>query len=81
MGMGKSFPTQGFPIPIPLNLLWNRVGNRGEIYNGVGNEVGLPTLLSFIKKFEDNEFIILLLDVDDMLVAGPNKDRVQELKA
>ncbi|KAH9745517.1 hypothetical protein KPL70_004101 [Citrus sinensis] len=32
-------------------------------------------------RFEDNDFIILLLYVDDMLVAGPNKDRIQELKA
>ena len=36
---------------------------------------------AYYKKFEDNDFIILLLYVDDMLVAGPNKDRVQELKA
>ena len=36
----------------------------------------------YYKKFEeDNDFIILLLYVDDMLVIGPNKDRVQELKA
>ncbi|KAH9751148.1 hypothetical protein KPL71_014161 [Citrus sinensis] len=32
-------------------------------------------------RFEDNDFIILLLYVNDMLVADPNKDRVQELKA
>ncbi|KAH9743311.1 hypothetical protein KPL70_003257 [Citrus sinensis] len=36
---------------------------------------------SYYKRFEDNDFIILLLYVDDMLVAGPNKDRAQELKA
>ncbi|KAH9726513.1 Integrase catalytic domain-containing protein [Citrus sinensis] len=36
---------------------------------------------AYYKKFEDNDFIILLLYVDDMLVAGPNKNRVQELKA
>ncbi|KAH9678909.1 Integrase catalytic domain-containing protein [Citrus sinensis] len=36
---------------------------------------------AYYKRFEDNYFIILLLYVDDMLVAGPNKDRVQELKA
>ena len=35
----------------------------------------------YYKRFEDNAFIILLLYVDDMLVAGPNKERVQELKA
>ena len=35
----------------------------------------------YYKKFEDNDFIILLLYVDNMLVAGPNEDRVQELKA
>ena len=31
--------------------------------------------------FEDNDFIILLLYVNDMLVVGPNKDQIQELKA
>ncbi|KAH9663295.1 hypothetical protein KPL70_019630 [Citrus sinensis] len=36
---------------------------------------------TYYKRFEDNDFIILLLYVDDMLVAGPNKDRIQELKA
>ncbi|KAH9704158.1 hypothetical protein KPL70_011349 [Citrus sinensis] len=36
---------------------------------------------AYYKRFEDSDFIILLLYVDDMLVAGPNKDRVQELKA
>ncbi|KAH9678883.1 Integrase catalytic domain-containing protein [Citrus sinensis] len=36
---------------------------------------------AYYKRFEDNDFIILLLYVDDMLVAGSNKDRVQELKA
>ena len=35
----------------------------------------------YYKRFEDNDFIILLLYVDDMLVVGPNKDRIQELKA
>ena len=36
---------------------------------------------AYYKRFEDNDFIILLLYVDDMLVEDPNKDRVQELKA
>ena len=36
---------------------------------------------AYYKRFENNDFIILMLYVDDMLVAGPNKDRVQELKA
>ena len=36
---------------------------------------------AYYKRFEDNDFIMLLLYVDDMLVVGPNKDRVQELKA
>ncbi|KAH9659545.1 hypothetical protein KPL70_023885 [Citrus sinensis] len=36
---------------------------------------------AYYKRFEDNYFIILLLYVDDMLVAGPNKDQVQELEA
>ena len=31
------------------------------------------------KRFEE-DFIILLLYVDDMLVVGPNKDQIQELK-
>ncbi|KAH9698769.1 hypothetical protein KPL71_024127 [Citrus sinensis] len=35
----------------------------------------------YYKRFKDNDFIILLLYMDDMLVAGPNKDRIQELKA
>ncbi|KAH9670656.1 hypothetical protein KPL70_017059 [Citrus sinensis] len=35
----------------------------------------------YYKRFEENDFIILLLYIDDMLAAGPNKDRVQELKA
>ena len=36
---------------------------------------------TYFKRFDGGDFIILLLYVDDMLVAGPNKDRVQELKA
>jgi ATP-binding cassette subfamily B (MDR/TAP) protein 1 len=33
---------------------------------------------TYYKRFEENDvFIILLLYVDDMLVIGPNKDRVQ----
>lgn len=37
---------------------------------------------TYYKRFEDdNDFIILLLYVDDMLIAGPNKGRIQELKA
>ena len=36
---------------------------------------------AYYRRFEDNNFIILLLYVNDMLVAGPNKDRIQELKA
>jgi len=35
---------------------------------------------AYYKRFEDNDFVILLLYVDDMLVESPNKDRVQELK-
>ncbi|KAE8734301.1 allyl alcohol dehydrogenase family protein [Hibiscus syriacus] len=33
------------------------------------------------KRFGDNDFVILLLYVDDMLVAGPNKDHIEELKS
>ena len=36
---------------------------------------------TYYKRFDDNDFIILLLYVDHMLVVGPNKDRIQELKA
>ena len=36
---------------------------------------------AYYKRFEENDFIILLLYVDDMLVAGANKNRIQELKA
>jgi ATP-binding cassette subfamily B (MDR/TAP) protein 1 len=31
---------------------------------------------TYYKRFEEDVFIILLLYVDDMLVTGPNKDRV-----
>ncbi|KAE8675023.1 putative pectinesterase 53 [Hibiscus syriacus] len=36
---------------------------------------------AYFKRFGDNDFIILLLYVDDMLVAEPNKDHIEELKA
>ena len=36
---------------------------------------------TYYKRFEGNDFIILLLYMDDMLAAVPNKDRVQKLKA
>ncbi|GJR43670.1 retrovirus-related pol polyprotein from transposon TNT 1-94 [Tanacetum coccineum] len=36
---------------------------------------------AYFKRFRNNDFIILLLYVDDMLVAGPNKDRISKLKA
>ena len=36
---------------------------------------------AYYKRFGDNDFVILLLYVDDMLVAGPNKDRISKLKA
>ncbi|KAL3846133.1 hypothetical protein ACJIZ3_003536 [Penstemon smallii] len=36
---------------------------------------------AYYKRFGIGNFIILLLYVDDMLVAGPNKDRIKELKA
>lgn len=35
----------------------------------------------YYKRFDDNDYIILLLYVDDILVVCPNKDQVQELKA
>ncbi|GJT52998.1 retrovirus-related pol polyprotein from transposon TNT 1-94 [Tanacetum coccineum] len=36
---------------------------------------------AYFKRFGNNDFVILLLYVDDMLVAGPNKDRISKLKA
>ncbi|KAE8697637.1 putative tRNA ligase [Hibiscus syriacus] len=36
---------------------------------------------AYFKRSGDNDFVILLLYVDDMLVAGPNKDNIEELKA
>nr|GEX69067.1 Gag-Pol polyprotein [Tanacetum cinerariifolium] len=36
---------------------------------------------AYFKRFGNNNFIILLLYVNDMLVAGPNKDRINKLKA
>jgi hypothetical protein len=36
---------------------------------------------AYFKRFGNDDFIILLLYVDDMLVAGPNKDRISKLKA
>ncbi|GKA75957.1 retrovirus-related pol polyprotein from transposon TNT 1-94 [Tanacetum coccineum] len=36
---------------------------------------------AYFKRFRYNDFIILLLYVDDMLVAGPNKDRINKLQA
>ena len=36
---------------------------------------------AYYKRFENNDFIILLLYVDDILVGDPNKDRIQKLKA
>ncbi|KAL4382962.1 hypothetical protein GQ457_15G015010 [Hibiscus cannabinus] len=36
---------------------------------------------AYFKRFGENDFVILQLYVDDMLVAGPNKDHIKELKA
>ncbi|KAE8672007.1 macrophage erythroblast attacher-like isoform X1 [Hibiscus syriacus] len=36
---------------------------------------------AYFKRSGDNNFVILLLYVDDILVAGPNKDYIEELKA
>lgn len=36
---------------------------------------------AYFKRFGKDNFVILLLYVDDMLVAGPNKDHIDELKA
>ena len=45
-------------------------------YNRLGSDP-----CAYYKKFGIDDFIILLLYVDDMLVSGPNKDRIRELKA
>ena len=34
----------------------------------------------FVQKFSDNDFIILLLYVDDMLIVGKNTSKIDELK-
>ncbi|KAI5315215.1 hypothetical protein L3X38_044391 [Prunus dulcis] len=34
----------------------------------------------FVKRFDDGEFIILLLYVDDMLIVGQNSDKINKLK-
>ncbi|BBN68204.1 transposable element gene [Prunus dulcis] len=34
----------------------------------------------FVKRFDDSEFIILLLYVDDMLIVGQNSDKISKLK-
>ena len=49
-----------------MNLGYNRISSDCCIY---------------YNKFDNNDFIILLWYVDDILVADPNKDQVQELKA
>jgi ATP-binding cassette subfamily B (MDR/TAP) protein 1 len=35
----------------------------------------------FVKRFDDGEFIILLLYVDDMLIVGQNNEKISKLKA
>ena len=34
----------------------------------------------FVQKFSDDDFIILLLYVDDMLIVGKNSSRIEKLK-
>ena len=36
---------------------------------------------AYFKRASENDFVIPLLYVDDILVAGPNKDHIKELKA
>ena len=36
---------------------------------------------AYFKRSGENDFVILLLYVDDMFVVGPNKDHIEELKA
>ena len=40
-----------------------------------------PDPCTYYKRFGNGDFIILLLNVDNMLVAGPNNDRTKDLKA
>ncbi|KAL2337802.1 hypothetical protein Fmac_012248 [Flemingia macrophylla] len=46
-------------------------------YNGLSSNH--YTYYTYYNRFNEKDFIILLC-VDDMLVVGPNKDRIQELK-
>lgn len=34
----------------------------------------------FVKRFDDGEFIILLLYIDDMLIVGQNSEKIIKLK-
>ena len=45
-------------------------------YNRLGSDP-----CAYYKRFGVDDFVILLLYVDDMLVSGPNKVRIEELKA
>jgi ATP-binding cassette subfamily B (MDR/TAP) protein 1 len=48
----------------------------------LGTTDSVQTIVRITRGLKKNDvFIILLLYMDDMLVIGPNKDRVQELKA
>lgn len=43
------------------------------------NRLSLPC--TYYKRFGNDDFIILLLYVDNRLVANPNKDYIKDLKA
>ena len=48
----------------------------------MGTTDSVQTIVRITRGLKKNDvFILLLLYMDDMLVIGPNKDRVQELKA
>ena len=53
-----------------LNLLWGE-----HVYKKTSSDHCV-----FVQKFTDNDFIILLLYVDDMLIVGKNTSKIDELK-
>ncbi|KAH9669686.1 hypothetical protein KPL70_021889 [Citrus sinensis] len=69
------------PLPHGRKTIGNKCVYKIKRYGNDQVERLSSDHCEYYKRFKDNDFIILLLYVDDMLVTGPNKDRVQELKA